>query len=89
MKGWRLREVSLITAGPQPVILSGVFCFSHWQQDVEEADTSAICNRTLVSPRSKPAASRECFLCFQSWLLNVSVASSVCEADRRKVFQSF
>ncbi|XP_075906929.1 semaphorin-4B-like isoform X2 [Nelusetta ayraudi] len=31
---------------------------SHWQQDVEEADTSAICNRTLVSPRSRPVASR-------------------------------
>ncbi|KAM9366849.1 semaphorin-4B-like [Symphorus nematophorus] len=31
---------------------------SHWQQDVEEADTSAICNRTF-SPRSaRPAASR-------------------------------
>lgn len=30
---------------------------SHWQQDVEEADTSAICNRTF--PRSaRPAASR-------------------------------
>ncbi|XP_072236370.1 semaphorin-4B [Leuresthes tenuis] len=32
---------------------------SHWQQDVEEADTSAICNRTVSSPRSaRPAASR-------------------------------
>ncbi|TNN50229.1 Semaphorin-4B [Liparis tanakae] len=32
---------------------------SHWQQDVEEADTSAICNRTFPSPRSaRPAASR-------------------------------
>ncbi|XP_069030251.1 semaphorin-4B [Embiotoca jacksoni] len=32
---------------------------SHWQQDVEEADTSAICNRTSPSPRSaRPAASR-------------------------------
>lgn len=38
------------------------FCCSHWQQDVEEADTSAICNRTLVSPRSRPVASRESFL---------------------------
>ncbi|XP_035538443.1 semaphorin-4B [Morone saxatilis] len=32
---------------------------SHWQQDVEEADTSAICNRTFPSTRSaRPAASR-------------------------------
>lgn len=32
---------------------------SHWQQDVEEADTSAICNRTFPSARSaRPAASR-------------------------------
>uniref|UniRef100_A0A3Q3VPQ8 Sema domain-containing protein n=1 Tax=Mola mola TaxID=94237 RepID=A0A3Q3VPQ8_MOLML len=31
------RDVSLITADPRPVIL---FCFSHWQQDVEKADTS-------------------------------------------------
>ncbi|KAL7405552.1 hypothetical protein ABVT39_002991 [Epinephelus coioides] len=32
---------------------------SHWQQDVEEADTSAICNRTFLSGRSaRPAASR-------------------------------
>ncbi|XP_036951627.1 semaphorin-4B [Acanthopagrus latus] len=32
---------------------------SHWQQDVEEADTSAICNRTLPSTRLfRPAASR-------------------------------
>ncbi|XP_005447638.1 semaphorin-4B [Oreochromis niloticus] len=32
---------------------------SHWQQDVEEADTSAICNRTLPNPRSgRPVASR-------------------------------
>ncbi|XP_029944283.1 semaphorin-4B [Salarias fasciatus] len=32
---------------------------SHWQQDVEEADTSAICNRTFPSPKStRPAASR-------------------------------
>lgn len=43
------------------VILFGMFCFSHWQQDVEEADTSAICNRTSLSPRStRPAAPREC-----------------------------
>lgn len=39
--------------------------FSHWQQDVEEADTSVICNRTShrtsLGPRSaSPAASREC-----------------------------
>uniref|UniRef100_A0A667ZDA6 Semaphorin-4B n=1 Tax=Myripristis murdjan TaxID=586833 RepID=A0A667ZDA6_9TELE len=34
---------------------------SHWQQDVEEADTSAICNRTFPSARSpRPATSREC-----------------------------
>ncbi|KAJ7999361.1 hypothetical protein DPEC_G00193600 [Dallia pectoralis] len=25
---------------------------SHWQQDVEEADTNAICNKTVLSPRS-------------------------------------
>ncbi|XP_078108375.1 semaphorin-4B [Sander vitreus] len=32
---------------------------SHWQQDVEEADTSAICNRTFPSTRSaRPVASR-------------------------------
>ncbi|KAK5935013.1 semaphorin-4B-like [Pseudochaenichthys georgianus] len=32
---------------------------SHWQQDVEEADTSAICNRTIPSARAaRPAASR-------------------------------
>ncbi|CAG02365.1 unnamed protein product, partial [Tetraodon nigroviridis] len=32
---------------------------SHWQQDVEEADTAAICNRTSLSPRAaRPAASR-------------------------------
>ncbi|KAG7222427.1 hypothetical protein INR49_016288 [Caranx melampygus] len=32
---------------------------SHWQQDVEEADTSAICNKTFPSGRStRPAASR-------------------------------
>ncbi|XP_072322000.1 sema domain, immunoglobulin domain (Ig), transmembrane domain (TM) and short cytoplasmic domain, (semaphorin) 4Ba [Eucyclogobius newberryi] len=32
---------------------------SHWQQDVEEADTSAICNKTSPSVRSaRPAASR-------------------------------
>ncbi|TMS13469.1 Semaphorin-4B [Larimichthys crocea] len=32
---------------------------SHWQQDVEEADTSAICNRTFPTTRSfRPAASR-------------------------------
>ncbi|KAJ3592990.1 hypothetical protein NHX12_005328 [Muraenolepis orangiensis] len=33
---------------------------SHWQQDVEEADTSAICNRTSHTPRSalRPSASR-------------------------------
>ncbi|KAM8877450.1 semaphorin-4B-like isoform 1-T6 [Synchiropus picturatus] len=32
---------------------------SHWQQDVEEADTSAICNRTVPSGRSfRPASSR-------------------------------
>ncbi|KAM3876589.1 semaphorin-4B-like [Diretmus argenteus] len=32
---------------------------SHWQQDVEEADTSAICNRTFPTARSaRPAASR-------------------------------
>ncbi|KAJ0002042.1 hypothetical protein NQD34_001838 [Periophthalmus magnuspinnatus] len=37
---------------------------SHWQQDVEEADTSAICNRTFPSARSaRPAASRECGRC--------------------------
>uniref|UniRef100_A0A3P8PT20 Semaphorin-4B n=1 Tax=Astatotilapia calliptera TaxID=8154 RepID=A0A3P8PT20_ASTCA len=36
---------------------------SHWQQDVEEADTSAICNRTLPNPRSaRPVASRECLI---------------------------
>lgn len=35
--------------------------FSHWQQDVEEADTAAICNRTSLSSRStRPASSREC-----------------------------
>lgn len=40
-----------------------VFVLSHWQQDVEEADTSAICNRTSSSPRSaRPAASSECVL---------------------------
>ncbi|KAF1393069.1 hypothetical protein PFLUV_G00034620 [Perca fluviatilis] len=32
---------------------------SHWQQDVEEADTSAICNRTFPNTRSaRPVASR-------------------------------
>ncbi|XP_062327179.1 semaphorin-4B [Osmerus eperlanus] len=32
---------------------------SHWQQDVEEADTSAICNKTAASPRSaRPPPSR-------------------------------
>ncbi|XP_034730423.1 semaphorin-4B-like [Etheostoma cragini] len=32
---------------------------SHWQQDVEEADTSAICNRTFPSTRSaRPVVSR-------------------------------
>ncbi|KAM6980238.1 semaphorin-4B isoform 2-T2 [Aplochiton taeniatus] len=32
---------------------------SHWQQDVEEADTSAICNKTVPNPRSvRPSASR-------------------------------
>ncbi|XP_039979912.1 semaphorin-4B [Xiphias gladius] len=32
---------------------------SHWQQDVEEADTSAICNKTFPTTRStRPAASR-------------------------------
>ncbi|XP_018619231.1 semaphorin-4B [Scleropages formosus] len=31
----------------------------HWQQDVEEANTSAICNRTTASPRSlKPAVTQ-------------------------------
>lgn len=36
------------------------FCCSHWQQDVEEADTSAICNTTVPSPRSaRPPAARE------------------------------
>uniref|UniRef100_A0A3Q3B2X8 Semaphorin-4B n=1 Tax=Kryptolebias marmoratus TaxID=37003 RepID=A0A3Q3B2X8_KRYMA len=35
----------------------------HWQQDVEEADTSAICNTTVSSPRSaRPAAARECLI---------------------------
>uniref|UniRef100_UPI0037E979FB semaphorin-4B-like n=1 Tax=Semicossyphus pulcher TaxID=241346 RepID=UPI0037E979FB len=31
---------------------------SHWQQDVEEANTSAICNRTLPTTSARPAASR-------------------------------
>lgn len=70
--------VSLINAGPEPVIWSGVFCFSHWQQDVEEADTSAICNRTLVSPRSRPVASRESFLRFLQSLIKGVVSYLEC-----------
>lgn len=60
-----LHKVSLITAAKLTLLLFFViFCLSRWQQDVEEADTSAICR--FPSPRSpRPAASRECvcFLC--------------------------
>lgn len=35
---------------------------SHWQQDVEEADTSAICNRTFINARSASPRGSHCKL---------------------------
>lgn len=57
----------LITAANRhPVVLSALLRLSHWQQDVEEADTSAICNKTFPSTRStRPAAAP------REWVLSV------------------
>ena len=41
-------------------VLIKCVCFSVWQQDVDEADTSAICNKAVQSPRSvKPPPTRK------------------------------
>lgn len=60
------------------VVLFGTLCLSHWQQDVEEADTSAICNKTLSNARSnRPLASRECVLLVQLSLIKVCLLNTV------------
>jgi hypothetical protein len=60
--GHMFRKVPLTTAAVRLTLLVvSLSRRSHWQQDVEEADTSAICNKTSHTPRSpfKAPASRE------------------------------